>query len=377
MFPIRQPFEINLPSELLRLSVIFQEARKELYLVGGAVRDALLGKTPKDFDVATNATPDEIIDIFRARNDHMILEIGKSFGVIKLITKDTLAEYEVATFRSDVGKGRRPDSVIFTTIEEDVKRRDLTINALFYDIQKQEIVDYVGGIKDLEFPVIRTVGDPHERFDEDRLRILRTIRFFTRLKGAGMCPNTLKAIKTNNSLAGVSPERIRDEFLKSLHSAWNVNYLLLILTSLGFWEQIFPGLTVNQEFVETKNVPVQLACLLRDNDPKKLGKVLNELKYSSEEVAQVKFLVQFQTLTVEDAYRARKFFKAGSSYLSEADVREFTVAVGKPSKDLTDAFFRYEPSVTGDQLIAEGLQGAALGKEQLRRETELFKSLLT
>lgn len=375
MYPICKPHEIPLPEELLRIASVFQEAGKELYLVGGAVRDSLLGLKPKDYDVATNATPDEIIAMFRARQDHLILELGKAFGVIKLIAKDTQAEFEIATFRSDVGKGRRPESVVFTTIEEDVKRRDFTINALFYDIQQKHVVDYVGGLQDLEVNIIRTVGNPSERFDEDRLRVLRAMRFCGRFHTI-VSEATHQAIRANNSLQGVSAERIRDEIIKGIFSAKEPHFFLGLLANYGFWPQIFPGLKVFSEgiFLNTKNFPVQLAYLLQENDPKVVAKVLNDLKYSSEEVSQVTFLLTFQELQVENAFRLKKLFK--HSHLNREDVLLFSELLKKPTPELVSAFFRYEPSITGDELMAQGFQGKALGAEQTRRETELFRALL-
>ena len=134
---------MKLPKDILNIHSLFKQAGKQLFVVGGAVRDHLLGIEPKDFDLATNATPDEIIEI--ATNGNLkIVEVGKAFGVV------IVGGHEIATFRKDIGKGRRPDSVEFTTIEGDVERRDLTINALFLNIDNGEIVDLVGGIQDLE-----------------------------------------------------------------------------------------------------------------------------------------------------------------------------------------------------------------------------------
>lgn len=181
---VRMPLRMDLPADMVKLAKIIHSAGHELYVVGGAVRDALLGKEPKDYDVATDAQPEKILQILARHPEYKTLEIGKSFGIINVITPEG-NEYEVATFREDIGKGRRPDAVAFTTIENDVKRRDLTINALFYDIAKGEVVDFVGGIEDIKNGVVRAVGDPTERFDEDRLRILRVIRFAARM-GAGM-----------------------------------------------------------------------------------------------------------------------------------------------------------------------------------------------
>ena len=168
--------------DIIRQSVkelheLFQSAGKKLYLVGGSVRDFLTGDKPKDFDLATDALPDEVLEIvgdkFRTNLQ------GKAFGVVVVYTKEVPEGMEIATFRSDIydgqlGKSRNPD-VKFTTIDQDVLRRDLRINGLFYDLDKKEIVDLVGGIDDIKNGVIGMIGDPDLRIKEDPLRILRAI----------------------------------------------------------------------------------------------------------------------------------------------------------------------------------------------------------
>lgn len=370
--PVRKHMDIPLPSDLLELSALFKAEGRQFYLVGGSVRDALLGQEPKDFDLATDANPDQIVDILRQNPRYNILEIGKSFGVIKVITPQG-GEYEIATFRQDIGKGRRPDAVEFSTIDQDVMRRDLTINALFYDIENKEIVDYVGGMDDIQGNVIRTVGSPSDRFDEDRLRILRALRFAGRM-GSGLNPETAAAIKANNSLEGVSGERIRDEFLKGIKSAKSVVQFLSLVSEYNLWAQIFPGLRVNPSFASTKNVVVQLASLLRDNEWKTLGSKLKTMKYSAEEVDGVQFLAMLQGLTVENAYKLKKLFKR--TKLVNTDLIEFAKITGQPAENLLRAFIRFEPSISGEELQAQGLSGKQLGSEMERRETEIFKRLL-
>jgi tRNA nucleotidyltransferase/poly(A) polymerase len=149
---------IEMPQDILDISSIFKKNGKDLYLVGGAVRDSVIGKSPKDFDVATNATPDEVIGMLGG--NYKVMEVGKAFGVIAVITTEFPDGIEVATFREDIGSGRRPNEVRFTDIESDVKRRDLTINALFYDLKTHEIVDYVGGINDIDYTQIEPVLHP-------------------------------------------------------------------------------------------------------------------------------------------------------------------------------------------------------------------------
>lgn len=369
---VRKKMNIPLPPDLLTIADMFKAAGKEFYLVGGSVRDALLGKEPKDFDVATNALPDEVIQVLRQNPAYKILEVGKSFGVVVVITPEG-GEYEIATFRKDLSGGRRPDAVEFTTIEQDVARRDLTMNALFYDIEKKEVVDYVGGIEDITRGVVRTVGDPSERFDEDRLRILRALRFAGRL-GTRLDPASSAAIKNDNDLSQVSGERIRDEFIKGIKSAKSISYFLGLISEFDLWSQIFRGLNVNTDFKETKNVPVQLALLLRGNDHKSVASKLNSLKYPADEATQVSFLNAFQGLTPENAFRFKKLFK--SAKLNDKDLLEFAKLTGKPDPRLVQAFIKYQPSVTGTELQAQGLSGKELGQEMERLETEIFRKML-
>lgn len=188
----------------------------QAYWAGGCVRDFLLKKAPKDFDIATSAKPEEIEKLFGET-----YAVGKQFGVIHVIENGFT--FEIASFRSDSGysDGRRPDAILFTNAEEDAKRRDFTINGLFYDPLTEEIHDFVGGRNDLENRLIRFIGDPHQRILEDHLRIIRAIRFKNTLN-FGYHPDTYAALKKHAPLADkVSWERVRDELNKIImaHSA--------------------------------------------------------------------------------------------------------------------------------------------------------------
>src|SRR5882724_11307770 len=184
----------------------------QAFLVGGCVRDLLLGRGPADYDVATDATPDQVMALFPES-----VTVGAQFGVI-LIPRDEL-KVEVATFRSDIGysDGRHPDRVIFSkTAEEDVRRRDFTINGLLMRHDTGEVLDYVGGQADLRAKVIRGIGDPDRRFTEDKLRMLRAVRFAARF-GFEIESNTFCAIRRQvKEIGQVSPERLRDELGKML-----------------------------------------------------------------------------------------------------------------------------------------------------------------
>jgi len=189
----------------------------QAYLVGGCVRDILLNREPADYDVATNATPERVEQIFPNS-----LMVGAQFGVVVVTVESqegNRLQVEVATFRSDVGysDGRHPDAVVYTkSAEKDVKRRDFTINGLLLDPQTYEVLDYVCGRDDLRAGIIRAIGQPEERFREDKLRMLRAVRFAARF-GYTIEPETLRAIqKFAQEITQVSAERVRDELTKLL-----------------------------------------------------------------------------------------------------------------------------------------------------------------
>ena len=366
---VRQKFEITLPTDLETLSDIFKSSGKDFYLVGGSVRDALLGKTPKDFDVTTNATPDEVEEILKAYPEYRVLELGRAFGIVKIITPEG-NDYEIATFRTDIGKGRRPDSVEFATIEKDVNRRDLTMNALFYDISNKEIVDYVGGIQDIENKVVKTVGNAKERFDEDRLRILRALRFAARF-GTKLDKEADEAISDDNSLEGVSGERIRDEFLKGIKSAISPISFYQLIERYNLWEQIFPGLVVNKQYSEISDIPVALALLLQNNDAKAVAIKLNKAKYTGDEIRQVQFLLDFKNVSPETALKLKKIYKI--SGLKDTSLKYFAEALGISNKTI-QSFLEYEPTVSSNEFPE--LSGRELGIAIANREKEKFEEML-
>src|SRR5271155_1372555 len=200
-----------------RICRTLRAAGHQAYLVGGCVRDILLEREPADYDVATGATPDRVQRLF----PHS-LAVGAKFGVI-VVTEDsesgTTEQVEVATFRSDVSysDGRHPDQVVYTdTPEEDARRRDFTINALFLDPETMEILDFVGGRDDLRAGIIRAIGRPADRFREDKLRMLRAVRFAARFRYAIEAATFTAILKSAPAIHEVSPERLRDELTKIL-----------------------------------------------------------------------------------------------------------------------------------------------------------------
>jgi tRNA nucleotidyltransferase/poly(A) polymerase len=212
-----------------------QEHGYEALLAGGCVRDMLLGRPAKDYDVATSARPADVMRLFPRT-----LKVGAKFGVVIVLTRGT--QVEVATFRSEAGyeDGRHPTEVRFTSAAEDASRRDFTINGMFYDPLKEQVIDYVHGQADLERRVIRTIGNPDERFGEDYLRVLRAVRFSTRL-GFAIEPETYAAIGRNAAhIVRISGERIAVELEGILvHPNRAAGAAMLIETGLA--QAIFPG----------------------------------------------------------------------------------------------------------------------------------------
>jgi poly(A) polymerase len=181
----------------------------EAFWVGGCVRDHLLGREPKDFDIATNARPEQAEKLFAKT-----IPVGRQFGV--LVVVEDGHEFQIATFRAeaDYKDGRRPETVRFSHAREDAIRRDFTVNGLFFDPLTSEVHDWVGGQGDLQARLIRTIGSPEERFAEDHLRLLRAVRFAAQL-GFEIEPVTLAAVRQHAaSIVRVSPERIREELIK-------------------------------------------------------------------------------------------------------------------------------------------------------------------
>jgi poly(A) polymerase len=218
-----------------------RDAGHQAYLFGGCVRDLLLGREPADYDVASDATPDEVMRIFPET-----YAVGAQFGVVLVPVRDVGGNVvEVATFRSDIGysDGRHPDQVCFSkSAQEDVERRDFTINGLLLDPVANEVLDFVGGRKDLDAGIIRTIGRPELRFAEDKLRMLRAVRFAARF-GYGIEPETFAAIQ--NLAAGihqVSRERVRDELSKMLTEG-RARQAFLLLDDTGLLREILPEIS--------------------------------------------------------------------------------------------------------------------------------------
>ena len=313
-FPLEEIFQKNpLWKKVCSVLNKLNEKGHHSVIAGGAVRDALLGRIPKDFDIATKALPEQVLALFPYAK-----EVGKSFGVIHLPALKGQG-IEIASFRKDGSylDGRHPSSIEFCSIEEDARRRDFTINALYYDIHQHKVLDFVEGVKDLERKIIRTVGSAQERFKEDHLRVLRAIRFAVRTEFS-IEEETLKQMKTFTvDLKKISKERILDELdntFKHGNFTSTVGYLRDIKffqvigdfwpkeqpdfwtienqkRSLYFWWSLFlfPVFLKNQK---------NLSLLLKDST----------FSFSKERISQIKrFFIFYTEINSSHIRKGRKF----------------------------------------------------------------------
>lgn len=301
--------------EALHICRVLFDAGHTAYFAGGCVRDALLGRLPKDFDVATDATPERVREIFGYKKT---LAFGASFGVIVVLPRKRgneksgdpdsagslpidLEPTEVATFRSDgsYSDGRRPDEVHFGDAENDAQRRDFTINGLFYDPINQKVIDYVGGKEDLRLKRLRTIGLASDRFEEDKLRMLRAVRFATTL-GFELEPQTRNEIQRRaNEICVVSPERVGAEMRRVVASP-NLTAGIERIIQCELAPFVIPGIELRNSTVlagriaavQCRTFPVCLAVLL-ESASKSTESTLEGLerswRLSNEEVRQTSF----------------------------------------------------------------------------------------
>jgi tRNA nucleotidyltransferase/poly(A) polymerase len=318
--------------EALRIIHRLREAGFEAVLAGGCVRDALLGRIPKDFDVATNAVPDQVRKVFGYRST---LAFGASFGVIGVqpprsqlgdtgpsdrpsqsIADESLQGHvtEVATFRSDgqYSDGRRPDSVSYGDARADALRRDFTINGLFYDPAEDRVIDYVGGLEDLKCQRLRTIGLADDRFTEDKLRMLRAVRFTTTLQ-FDLDDDTHRAIKKHApTIDQVSGERIGAEMRRVMacsHAASGLQWVIETDLSSSIWPHLTPA---RVQFFQSKLASIQgpsfvtsLAIVLSDSDGvSELAWLRDRWKLSNDECDEVEFALANWRALVEADQRA-------------------------------------------------------------------------
>jgi tRNA nucleotidyltransferase/poly(A) polymerase len=356
-----------------------RDAGYEALWAGGCVRDQLLGREPKDYDVATNARPEAVQDLFGRRRTRAI---GASFGVISVQGPKRLTPVEVATFRTDgvYADGRRPETVTFTDAEHDAQRRDLTINGLFFDPIANRVVDYVGGLADIEAKIVRAIGDPHRRFTEDKLRMLRAIRF-TATYGFSLDEATLAAIRAMaDEIRVVSYERIAAELRRMLaHSTRAHSIELLGKSELSrpllpeAAEQAAAGDAAWQASLSRLRAlgdvefPLALAAwFLGLLDAEATVRVGRRWKLSNREIERASWLVRnaptmlnaadapwprLQRLLAHDGGADLVALAAASLPADDAGLARVRASMAQPA-----SVWNPPPLVTGDDLIAAGIR---------------------
>lgn len=357
---------------------------------GGCVRDLLLGKAPKDYDVATNARPEQVRQVFGQRHT---LSVGESFGVIVVLPPNREAgQIEVATFRTDgdYSDGRRPDSVVFSTPEMDAQRRDFTINGMFYDPLEQRVFDYVGGEQDLAQGIIRAIGVPQARMTEDKLRMLRAVRF-TATFDFKLDLATAHAVREMASqLVAVSAERVAQELRRMLVDAHRQRAIELC-EELGLLPLVFPELlpVVRRDdawhitkcmlrLLQQPSFPLALAtlhdrlgdCGFESFDP--MQRVIDagrRLKLSNQEIDAAAWLLKHRATirkaSQQSLARLKRTLCEPGAYELVDLMRVEDLAVGRDPADslFCDEFLATTPShelnpppfVTGDDLKRLGL----------------------
>jgi poly(A) polymerase len=301
-----------------RVIQILTRERCRVLLAGGAVRDHLMGRPAKDIDLCTNASPEQLVEILE-RHGIKVLPVGQSFGVVVAIVGGE--QIEIATFRTDgySSDGRRPDSVTLgVDPAEDAKRRDLTINGLFYDPVEHIIIDHVGGAQDMAEKVLRFIGNPEDRISEDKLRMMRYLRFLMKT-GFSRDAASEAAIQRNaDKIKGVSKERIKDEMEKML-AYGPISKILEHLSVLGLLPYVLPeaaGL-IGKEQIAADRLPstaspeLKWAALLYEAGPGAADKFCKRLKFSNDERQKVVYLCQNVARVAElssmDPVKARHF----------------------------------------------------------------------
>jgi len=383
--------QMDIPQDIHDFYDLFEKSGKKLYLVGGCVRDYLMGKKPHDFDMVTNAQPDEVVNILK---DYRTDIHGAHFGVVRVYTESEPQGYEIASYRKDISKGRNTkgnDKKVETgrhiTIKDDVNRRDLTINALFYNIKTGEIIDTVGGMKDIKDNIIKAVGNPLKRFDEDRLRILRTLRFAA-VTGGKIDKETSKAILQDNRLFGISEEddvsieRIFAEFLKVKEKSRKnadgdiITRFINLLIDYDIMSQIFPVLVTEKNIVSTQYLTVALAqCLRQNRINDEFKQTLIDAKIPTSYVNIISTLIKIFRNGVDEnnVYNLYREIKSNGVRL---DILREWIKVMRINDKRVIALLKYEPSTTGHEVMKDGFKKEEIGLEISRREAEKFKELL-
>jgi poly(A) polymerase len=342
----------------------------------------VMGIEPSDYDIATSARPEEVMRVFPRTET-----VGVQFGVVLVIHRGH--PYEVATFRSDEAyvDGRRPTGVVFTDAKQDVQRRDFTINGLLYDPIEERVIDYVSGQEDIKAKIVRAIGDPRLRFEEDKLRILRAVRFGARL-GYTIEPATWQAVcEMAPQIHRVSAERIREELVRILTEG-QAAIGVRMLEESGLRSQILPELEWTPhlehslEMIKVKAPPdFAMGVLLHELNPELAGQIAERLKFSRAEMhhmtALVKNLPAFATVRQMRLSALKRFLRLQrfEDHLELARIHAIAGAgnlddysfASRRYMEWTDADIAPPPLITGEDLIVLGYTPGPAFRDMLTR----------
>lgn len=357
------------PDYIKSIIARFESAGEEAFIVGGCLRDALLGKTPDDFDMATSALPERTMELFC---DKKLITNGLKHGTVTVIIDSH--PIEITTFRIDGSytDSRHPDKVRFTAkIEEDLSRRDFTVNAMAYN-ETAGLVDPFGGREDLELKTLRAVGEPDRRFDEDALRIMRAFRFSAQL-GFNIESGTLDGVSAKKEgLANIARERIGVEFLKLVASPSPIG-TLREMKRLGVLPYVLGDYCPSDELITLiENMPAtpsaRLGFLLSETDGHSARAILRELRYSSKLISASAAVAEGSRIKICDGYDAgRLVSRFGDSAPYAALASELlgvspVGAYGLAASRLSQPHSLGDLALKGSDVIALGASGKQIGE---------------
>jgi len=385
--PAVYPLTSKLPAAAGEAVAIVRElagAGHVAFLAGGCVRDLLLGQAPHDYDVATDAPPVRVRELF-----HATRLVGAQFGVV--LVRRRRRWIEVATFRADgpYSDGRHPAEVRFTDAREDALRRDFTVNGMFLDPLENQVIDYVAGRADLEARLLRAIGQPAARFEEDHLRLLRAVRLAARLDFA-IEPETFTAIRSHAAKLGlVAAERVREELEKTLQHP-NRRRAFGLMRDVGLLAYLWAGAAWHDEQVAAadalldrlpREVTFELAfaALVADRDVREVHEIARALAFSNEQRETTAWLVEHQAdLDEPEALGLARLKRlmagraigslrqlAETRYAALPDGRQRASALAQRLAGIRPDAVQPPPLVTGDDLAARRVAPGPIYKELL------------
>ena len=365
--------KISVPDDVEKIIEILERNGFEAYIVGGCVRDSLMGRLPKDWDITTSASPQEVKQCFRRT-----IDTGIAHGTVTVMMGQT--GYEVTTYRLDgeYTDSRHPSSVTFTrALSEDLKRRDFTINAMAYN-EAAGLADLFGGMEDLENGLIRAVGDPAERFSEDALRIMRAVRFSAQLDFT-IEENTLAAAAAlSSNLEKISKERIREELVKTLESAHPERTALF--EDIGAMPWIFPafGKRRQERIKKLSEMPpdrlLRLAAFLEGCTKEEAETVLRELKFDNDTLKRTAALIEYGAKEISsDETAVRKLL---SSFGTEDIERLLLFSGHEELKPIVKRILTRGDCISLKTLALGGRELGELGLKPGKTMGEILKALL-